>query len=327
MLDDLQWADQGSLALLGFLISSDAAARVLVIGAFRDSELAQAIALRESLAALGRHSPGSRLELRGLDNAGVVEFMEALAGYELGTDEMNLADAVYRETDGNPFYVNQVLRHLVDTSAIVQDMSGRWVARGSFEHIDLPSGVREVIGGRVVALGAACRAVLSVAAVIGRDFDLRLLGAAAEIDDDDLIDMLDAAVSSGLVRETADEPGRYYFTHALIQHTLYENLGPTRRARPSAGCGGPRTTVRRTTWPSDRRARASLDQRRRPDDHRQGDRVLQTGGRRGPRGTRTIGRAAALHDGPRPLRTRRVRRCCPRHRPRDRARDGTAPGR
>ena len=76
--------------------------------------------------------------------------MEALAGYALVGDEMHLADAVYRETDGNPFYVVQMLRHLVETQAIFQDSSGRWVPKDSFASLALPDSVRELIGGRVV---------------------------------------------------------------------------------------------------------------------------------------------------------------------------------
>ena len=73
--------------------------------------------------------------------------------------------------------------------------------------------------------------MLSTAAVIGRDFDLDLLARATNTSEDDLLDILDAAASAALVRELADTPGRYNFAHALMQHTLYEDLGPTRRAR------------------------------------------------------------------------------------------------
>jgi class 3 adenylate cyclase/tetratricopeptide (TPR) repeat protein len=230
VLDDLQWADPASLHLLTHLAGEDMTARVLVLGAFRDTALLQAAALREALGMFRRHGGVERLDLRGFDHAGVVSCMEALAGYALVGDEMHLADAVYRETDGNPFYVVQILRHLVESEAIFQDPSGRWVSKGSFATITLPDSVREVIGGRVVHLGESIERMLDVAAVIGRDFDADLLGRALSIPHDELIDMLDAAASAALVRETADQPGHYSFAHALIQHTLYEGLGPTRRA-------------------------------------------------------------------------------------------------
>ena len=95
----------------------------------------------------------------------------------------------------------------------------------------LPDSVREVIGARVGRLGTGAERVLSMAAVIGRDFDLDLLARATKTTEDELLDILEAAAAVALVRELADAPGHYNFAHALIQHTLYEDLGPTRRAR------------------------------------------------------------------------------------------------
>jgi class 3 adenylate cyclase len=232
VLDDLQWADKGSLLLLGHLAATDIAANVLVVGTFRDSELATADALRATLGVLYRHPSVHRIELDGLDDHGVVALLEAIAGYSLEhDDEISLAHAVYRETDGNPFFVSQVLQHLVENGSLLQDASGRWVAAESFDAVLLPDSVREVIGGRVVRLGPSAGRVLSLAAVIGRDFDLALLAEAALTSEDEVLDLLDAAGAAALVRESSDTPGQYSFTHALIQHTLYEDLGPTRRAR------------------------------------------------------------------------------------------------
>ena len=231
VLDDLQWADKASLRLLSHLAAADPTMRVLVIGAFRDSELAHAQALREVLGALRRHDGITRLELEGFDEASVVTLMQTVAGYPLSEAEIGLARAVFRETDGNPFFVNQMLRHLVETGAIYQDASGHWAAKGSFEHVALPDSVREVIGGRVARLGEPAERTLALAAVIGRDFDLDLLSRAGGISEDALIDMLDAAAGAAVVREAKDTPGRYHFAHALIQHTVYDDLGPTRRAR------------------------------------------------------------------------------------------------
>ena len=93
-----------------------------------------------------------------------------------------------------------------------------------------PDGVREVIDARVVRLGRASAANLSLAAVLGRDFDLDLLLAAADTTPDELLDVLEEAARVALVREPADMPGWYSFSHALIQRTLYEGIGASRRA-------------------------------------------------------------------------------------------------
>ncbi len=231
VLDDLHWADKASLALLRHVGAADASMRVLVVGTYRDDELSHAHALVETLAALRRQNSVSRVELAGLDDTGVLAFLEAAAGQSLDDAGVGLAHAVYRETDGNPFFVSEVLRHLADTGTIFQDDTGRWTSAESLEQMGLPDSVREVIGARVVRLGPDAGRVLSTAAVIGRDFDLDLLARATDTSEDELLDVLDAATTAALVRELTDTPGRYNFAHALIQHTLYEDLGPTRRAR------------------------------------------------------------------------------------------------
>ena len=231
VLDDLQWADKGSLLLLRHLAGSDAPMRLLVLGIYRDSELSNAHALVETLASLRRLGGMSRIELVGLDDDGVMALMEAAAGHDLEDDAVGLAHAIYRETDGNPFFVSEVLRNLVETGAIAQNAEGRWEANAALDVRALPDSVREVIGARVVRLGKEAGRILSVAAVIGRDFDLDLLAVATNSSEDDVLDALDAAAAVSLARELADAPGRYSFAHALIQHTLYEDLGPTRRAQ------------------------------------------------------------------------------------------------
>jgi class 3 adenylate cyclase/tetratricopeptide (TPR) repeat protein len=231
VLDDIQWADDGSLALLRHLAAADLAMRVFVLATFRDSELPQSPGLRETLGMLRRHPGVSRLELTGLDGSGVQSLMESLAGHPLDALDLGLADLIYRETDGNPFFVTEVLRHLRDTGAILKTTTGRWVRAGTIDRDALPQSVREVIGARVVRLGPDAERVLSTAAVIGRDFDLDLLQRACRLEPEPLLDILDAAAVSALVQEVDGAPGRHSFTHALVQHMLYEDLGPNRRAR------------------------------------------------------------------------------------------------
>jgi class 3 adenylate cyclase/tetratricopeptide (TPR) repeat protein len=231
VLDDLQWADKASLLLLRHLTSADQAVRVLVLGTYRDSELSRSHPLTDTLAALRRTSGVSRFELTGLDDNDVVAYMETAAGQTLDDVGIELAHAVYRETDGNPYFVSEVLRHLAETGAIYQDATGRWISDTTPGQVALPDSVREVIGARVGRLGQNAERVLSMAAVIGRDFDLDVLARATKTTEDELLDILEAAAAVALVREPADASGRYSFAHALIQHTLSEDLGPNRRAR------------------------------------------------------------------------------------------------
>jgi len=231
VFDDLQWADKASLLLLQHLAAAEQTMRLLVLGTYRDTELSHAHPLMDSLAALHRQRNVSRIELAGLDDAGVIALMEAAAGHALDEAALELARAVHRETDGNPFFVTELLRHLSETGAIHPDATGRWVAQGSLEQIALPDSIREVIGARIGRLGLEADRVLAIAAVIGRDFDLELLATATKTSQDELLDILDHAMNASLVREFTDGPGRYSFAHALIQHAMYQALGSTRQAR------------------------------------------------------------------------------------------------
>ena len=231
-LDDLHWVDRPSLQLLRHVVANTSTARLLIVCTFRDAELSASHPLTETLAALHREPSGvSSVDLKGLADTGVLAFMEAAAGHVLDDAAIGLAHQVYRETDGNPFFVSELLRNLAESGAIYQDENGRWSAAGDERQLALPSSIRTVIGSRLSRLGEDATRLLSTASVIGRDFDLDVLVAAAGVDEDELIDLLDQAHHAALVDEIPGAPGRYSFSHALVQQTLYEDLGPTRRTR------------------------------------------------------------------------------------------------
>jgi predicted ATPase/class 3 adenylate cyclase len=231
VLDDLHWADKPTLQLLCRVVGHTTSTRLLVAGTYRDAELSVAHPLTEALASLRRESAVTVLPLSGLDDTGVISFLESIAGHTLDEDGVALAHSVYRETDGNPFFVAEVLRHLAETGAIVQDTAGHWVAALPGAEIALPDSVRQVVGVRVGRLGVLATKALSAAAVIGREFDLDLTATVAEVEEDTLIELLEQAQGATLVREVPGAPGRYTFSHALVQHTIYQDLGGTRRAR------------------------------------------------------------------------------------------------
>lgn len=231
VLDDLHWADLPSLQLLHHVVGADAAAlRVLVTATYRDTDVADDHPLAAALASLYREPGIERIDVAGLDDIGVVELLEAIAGHEMGDDGIELARLVRRETGGNPFFVAEVLRHLAESGVIRQE-DGRWVAKVDFSSIWLPESVREVVDQRVRRLGDDAHRTLTVASVIGRDFDLGLLARAAERDEDDVLDTLEQAAAAAVVSEVHGRSERFTFTHALFQHTLYDALSASRRAR------------------------------------------------------------------------------------------------
>lgn len=230
VLDDLHWADPGTVQLLRWVLSAAIESQVVIVGTFRDSDIDADHSLAELLAELHRRSGIDRLKLAGLGDAEVLAFLEALAGHEMTEDGLRLRDALLAETGGNPFFLGEMLRHLNESGAIRQGDDGRWTAATDLTAAGLPVSIREVIGRRVRWLGPETHQALSVAAVIGRDFDLDLLGRVSDLDEDALVDLCDSAVDAAVLRPSERVDG-YSFAHALIERTLYDELSPTRRAR------------------------------------------------------------------------------------------------
>lgn len=231
ILDDLHWADGPTLSLLRHVATESPAMRTMIVGAYRDSDVARDHPLTALLADLHRDEGGERLKLSGLESDDVCALIEATAGHELDQNSRALAAEITRETSGNPFFAGELLRHLTESGAITRQQDGRWHVVGDLSELGLPQSVREVIGRRVERLGSDAHLALSAAAVIGRDFDLELLLVAVPLSEMRLLDLLDEAVIASLLRESAERPGRFTFTHALVEHALYEDLGTTRRAR------------------------------------------------------------------------------------------------
>jgi class 3 adenylate cyclase len=231
VLDDLHWADGQSVALLKHVVRTAEQQALQVIADYRDSDLGKDHPLGAVLADLRSVDGVQRMALHGLGSDEVAQVMTSVAGHELDDDILRLAQEIATETDGNPFFVGEILRGLWESGGLVFDEdSGRWSVDRSGA-IALPESVREVIERRVERLGNETLELLRLAAVIGRVFDVELLESMLEIDESQLLDRLEAAVAASLLAESDERVGQFRFAHALINQTLYEGLGATRRAR------------------------------------------------------------------------------------------------
>jgi class 3 adenylate cyclase len=231
VLDDLHWADGQSVALLKHVVRTVEQGALHVIATYRDSDLGKDHPLTAVLADLRSVGGVQRVALHGLGVDEVAQIMTAVAGHDLEPDGLELAAEIARETDGNPFFVGEILRGLSESGALVFDeAAGRWNVDRSTA-IALPESVREVIERRVERLGNEALEVLTQAAVIGRVFDLELLSWMLEIEESRVLDHLEAAVAASLLAESSERVGQFRFAHALVNQTLYEGLGATRRAR------------------------------------------------------------------------------------------------
>ena len=231
VLDDFHWADGQSVALLKHVARAVEQGALLVIVTYRDSDLTKDHPLTGVLADLRRSEGVERIRLSGLGADEVAELVAAAAGHELDADGLALAGGLSTETGGNPFFVGEILRNLIESGAITFDETARRWSVDEVAMSSLPESVREVVEHRIDRLGEHGREALTIAAVIGRSFDVELLAQLVEMSEARLLDQLEAAVQASLLRESTEVVGRFDFEHALINHTLYQGLGGTRRAR------------------------------------------------------------------------------------------------
>jgi class 3 adenylate cyclase/tetratricopeptide (TPR) repeat protein len=227
VVDDVHWAASATLGALMHLARSDRLGRVLIVGTYRDTELGRMHPLASVLADLRREDCVERLSIRGLDRDGVAAFVAAARGAELDDIGRGLAARLSGQTEGNPFFVAQILRHLAESGAF-RRVDGRWVPVGDGDGFEIPEGVREVVGRRVSRLSAAAGELLQVAAVAGLEFETAIVAAVAARPADAALDGFDEAVQSRLLLET-EVPGRLRFVHALVRQTLNEELTTLRR--------------------------------------------------------------------------------------------------
>jgi len=178
VLDDIHWAAKATLGALMHLVRSERLGRILVVGTYRDTELARTHPLAEALADLRREEGVERLAIRGLDAEGVGAFVQAARGDTLDDGGRELADLLVEQTQGNPFFVGQVLRHLAESGAVEQ-VDGRWVRTEAAEEFVVPEGVREVVGRRISRLSSLAGELLTVAAVAGPQFDTAIVAQVA----------------------------------------------------------------------------------------------------------------------------------------------------
>src|SRR5262245_5441251 len=227
ILDDIHWADKPSLLLLRFLAREMGGSRLLVVATYRDVEVSRGHPLAEVLPSLRQERTVERLLLRGLPEEDVRAMLVALRGENVPE---TLARAISRETEGNPFFVQEIVRHLVD-EGVLGGEGAPWTRQSRLADLRLPESVRDVIGRRLGRLSAACMQCLTAASVVGREFGLDALERIADLGEERLLEVLEEAVTARVDEEVPQAIGRYRFAHALIRETLYEELRTLERVR------------------------------------------------------------------------------------------------
>jgi ABC-type oligopeptide transport system substrate-binding subunit len=227
VLEDAHWADSGTLSLLRHLARHTRQGRVMIVATYREVELDEARPLHEVLLDLQRERLATRLKLPRLDREGTEELLAVLFDEEITPEFL---EGIYRETEGNPFFIEEVCKALVESGTLTYE-NGRW-DRPSMEELGIPQSVRVAIQARVGKLPADSQETLRLAAVLGREFELDTLAQASELDEDTLTDGLEDAEQAQLIEEVSGEGGgTFAFAHGLIATTLVESLRTLQRRR------------------------------------------------------------------------------------------------
>ncbi len=208
VLDDLHAADPASLLLLRFVAGDLRGARVLLVATYRDVEVQQRVEVAEALGELVREGLGIRLG--GFDRAEVRQFVQSLTGTAASQDDLT---RIYDATAGNPLFIRELVR-LVGSSPA----SGR---RG---HPTIPEGVRAVIHQRLALLDPDAVQVLSVAAVVGQDFDAPLIEQVSGPSPPHVLQSLAQAERVELVIRASGSGAAFRFSHGLVREVLYDDL-------------------------------------------------------------------------------------------------------
>ena len=226
ILDDLHWADRGTVAMLGHVAHFVPNNPILLIGAYREGEVGRQHPLTAVLAAIRRLRDFESISLKGLAGGEVAELLGMIGDQDAPGA---LVKALSDETEGNPFFIREVLLHLMEEGRILCNGEG-WTSTLSIEELGIPEGVREVIGRRILRLSDEARRLLNVGAAFNGAFSFDVAAAVAGLDEDTALTAADEALDAHLLRP-GPSPDSFDFTHALIRHTLYADLNPPRRVR------------------------------------------------------------------------------------------------
>jgi class 3 adenylate cyclase/tetratricopeptide (TPR) repeat protein len=225
VLDDLQWADGSTVAMVRHLVRFAPRERILILGAYPDLELDPDQS--DLLGVVAREAGYEHLHLRGLDPSEVTRLLGALAGHDV---EEKVGAAWVSQTEGNPFFIQELLRHLVEEGSLFQDSEGRWTTSKPLADLGVPQRVREVVARRLARLSKDANQLLQAAAAFDGPFRFDVVEAMAGLPELEALDALDEALASRLVAP-AGAAESYVFVRTLIRRTVYRELSPSRQVR------------------------------------------------------------------------------------------------
>jgi class 3 adenylate cyclase/tetratricopeptide (TPR) repeat protein len=226
VLEDMHWADESTVLLTEYLAPLLPEMPVLVIGTYREIEVQLDHPLARVIGQLERRRLMERISLRRLSFDGVHAMLRALAGQPAPEQLVRMIDS---ETEGNPFFVEEVYLHLVE-SGVLLDEHGQVRPDLRLDDVSVPESIRLVLGQRLDRLAVSTREVLVAAAVSGRVFSSEFVGDATGTDQDALVAAFDEAERARLIAP-GKVPGDLMFSHELIRQTLLSGVSAVKRER------------------------------------------------------------------------------------------------
>ena len=219
-IEDLHWADTPSLMLLQFFVQVIATEPIFVVTSCRELDLEITHPLRRTLGEVASHAHGRRIAIEGLGEEEVRDFLEGILGMPV---RRSLATAVFEKTEGNPFFIREVARALLASEEHSHDSQLKMVRE------TIPRSVREAIAQRLAELPSACQELLTLASVVGREFQVALLEYITGRPGEEIWDDLEPAFAAHILVDSPTFRLGCAFTHALIAEGLYQEIAPRRR--------------------------------------------------------------------------------------------------
>lgn len=230
VIEDLHWADASTLIQIGHLARHLAHWPLLLLATYREVELTHNPAFQRLLAGLNRERVGTRIKIARLGLDETRTLLASMFAEEITDDFL---EGIYKETEGNPFFVEEICKALLESGRLYYQ-EGQW-HRPSIQELRIPQGIRVAIEERVGKLPHECREVLNMAAIFGQRFYYDALQLASNMDDELVLLALEQAEDAQLIQGSSDNYGvSFTFVHALIPSSLAENLNILRRQRMHA---------------------------------------------------------------------------------------------
>jgi len=226
-LDDMHWADNATLQLLYYLARSIRESRVLILGAYRSEEIessAEAHPLTETLQRMTRERLVQRITLERMSLDDTAKIIDSMFEREM---PKNLAEHLYKDTEGNPYFIEEVVKSLVESGAIDPNAKDSEI---DVAKMKIPSSVTDLISRRIEQLAEDTRKVLDYASVIGNEFNYYVLLSTTGSEEEVMVESLDKLLDLKLIKEDPTTGGEnYMFTHNMNREVIYQNLSRAKR--------------------------------------------------------------------------------------------------